>query len=90
MPDWKMISFISSSEPRFKILLHLSKTASTPSLISKELKIPLSRVSVILKELEEKELIECLTKNVRKGKFFRTTDKGIEVINDIHDLTNVK
>jgi predicted transcriptional regulator len=89
-PDWDTVGYVSSSEPRLKLLVHLSKQASSPSSMSREYKIPISRVSVVLKELQGKDLVECLTGSVRKGKLFKATGKGVAVIKDIHFLTDLE
>jgi len=56
--DWNLISFVTSSKLRFKIL-----------------------------ELEEKNLIKCLTPERRKNKFYETTGFGKELLDFISKET---
>ena len=89
MQEWEMIGFVSSSEPRLKILVHIKSKASTPTNMAHDLEIPISRVSVILKELIERGLIECLTPELRKGKLFKATDEGKKILKALHEMTDI-
>ena len=56
--DWDLISFITSSKIRFKLLTLLNKQKITPTSLSKTLEVHISAVSRTLTELTEKELIQ--------------------------------
>jgi predicted transcriptional regulator len=90
MRDWNMISFILASKVRLKALVALSKSASTPSNISKELHIQASQISVVLRELMEKGLIKCLTPERRKGKLYKITERGKRVLNEVSEYTAIR
>jgi predicted transcriptional regulator len=89
MQDWELIGFVSSSEPRFKVLVHLTKQASTPTNMAIKYAIPISRVSTAIKELMEKELVECLTPDRRKGKIYKATQCGEDVVRMMHEFTDI-
>ena len=63
---YTLISFIRISKNRLKIMKELNKTPSFPSEISRRLKVTFSTVSKVLKELERKNLIICVTPEVHK------------------------
>ena len=90
MDHWDLISFVNASKPRFEVLIQLKDKTMTPAQITNSIRIPFSRVSVILKELSSKGLIKCLTPTRRKSKLFSVTDLGKEVIQQIHELTSMK
>ncbi len=90
MPDWNIISYVQASEIRFKILVCLNTNVKTPTALKKELNVPISRVSAILKELLDSGLIENLSPTRRKNKIFSLTEKGKSVLNDIHTITKTK
>lgn len=52
----------------------------TPAEIAKETDIPLSHVSNVLAELSEKDLVICLTPELRKGRIFDLTKEGRNVL----------
>ncbi|MFH1324931.1 MAG: winged helix DNA-binding protein [Nanoarchaeota archaeon] len=77
------MSYVMSSKPRFRILTELRKGNKIPTELAKILDSPISHISTTLKELEIKELVECLTSERRKNKFFKITNKGEGVLGDI-------
>ncbi|NPA75551.1 MAG: winged helix-turn-helix transcriptional regulator [Euryarchaeota archaeon] len=87
--DWNAVSYVISSELRLKILIHLSKDASTPSSLARALNEPISRISTALKELSELGAVVCLTPERKKGRLYRATDKGIKIIGIIHSMTDI-
>lgn len=87
MTDWNLVSFVMASEPRFHILINLREKVSTPTELTNKMDVPISRTSAVLKELEEKGLVKCLTPARRKAKMFDITDKGEEILKEIHELT---
>ena len=50
-----------------------------PSEISSETKIRLNHVSKLLSELKEKNIVECLNENDKKGRLYHLTDYGLEL-----------
>jgi len=76
---WDDISFIISSSYRHKVLKGLNEP-KTPSKLSKELGINKTHISRALSELESKNMIKCLTPEVKKGRIYVATDYGREVL----------
>ncbi len=86
MSKWDLVSFVMASKPRLQVLVNLREKVSTPTELTRKIGIPISRTSSILKELTEKELVECLTPDRRKAKIFKITDKGNEVIDLVDEI----
>lgn len=78
--DWELYSFIISSIYRKKILHTLMERPKTPTEIRNETDYYLSHVSNVLNELLKKDLIVCLTPSRSKGRVYRLTEQGIEII----------
>lgn len=87
MPDWELISFVKASEIRLSILSTLSKGVKTPTELKAQFEVPISRISAILKELGEKDLVLNLTPDRRKGKLFSLTDLGKSIIGQIQNIS---
>jgi len=85
--DWDLISFITGSKIRFRLLTTLNKEKRTPTELSKFLKIHISAVSRTLIELTNKELVKCLTGKRTKFKYYSITKKGKELLRNINDET---
>jgi predicted transcriptional regulator len=86
MPDWELISFIKASEIRLSILESLNERVQTPTELKEKFNVPISRVSSILKELSEKELVENLTPDRRKSKMFSLSKKGKSILQEIQKI----
>ena len=54
-----------------------------PSKIAKGTDIMQNHMSATLKQLKEHGLVECINPEVRKGRLYRLTEKGEEIIDNI-------
>lgn len=87
--DWNLVSFVVSSNLRFKVLIELNKGKKIPTELAKITKKSISHVSTSLRELEEKNLVQCLTPERRKGKYYEITDSGRQILNFISKETKI-
>ena len=78
MTDWDDISFIARNKNRKAVFWILDKP-KTPTQLAKELNINIGFVSNILIELLERQLIECLTPNEVRNRFYRISKKGQKI-----------
>lgn len=83
MTDWNLVGYIKASNYRLNILTLLSKGNKIPIEIKNELKLYITHISTILKELGDKGLVKCLTPNLKKGKIYTITTLGKEILNQI-------
>ena len=88
--DWDLLSYVISSSLRFRVLITLNKRVFTPKQLSEELDVQMSRISTVLKELVEKDLVTCLTPQQRKGKLYAITERGRKLLKEIHSKTKIK
>ena len=87
--EWDLISFITGSKVRFRILTQLNKSKDTPTEISRKLDLHISAVSRALSELLENNLIDCLTDERKKFKIYEISKRGKEILDKIHKETDV-
>ena len=76
---WDLIGFIEASKYRKKIVLSLEKGNKTPKELRDELGFYITHISSTLKELIEKNIVVCLTPELRKGRIFALTDEGKKI-----------
>lgn len=89
MVDDNDIAFIKSSKYRLKLMKFLrDNILATPNDISKSMKIILSQVSRTLSELEGKNLIICTTPNRTKGRIYRLTKTGNDIIHYLEAINS--
>jgi predicted transcriptional regulator len=81
--DVEKLGWLKASEYRKEILLILEGRRLTPKEIAVETEYYLSHVSNTLSDLEEQELVECLTPNRNKGRIYSATDEGKEMVEEI-------
>lgn len=84
--DWNLFAWIKRGETRKKVLkiIQTSKNPITINEIKEECKISISQCSLIVKQLEEKKLIECLNPKDKIGKLYRISKIGKEIINEVN------
>lgn len=54
-----------------------------PSEIANDTEIFQNHISNTLRQLKEHELIECINPEVKKGRLYRLTDKGDELVKNL-------
>ena len=80
----KMVSYITISSYRLKTVQSLKGgEVKIPTVIAKDSGIRTNHISKVLSELKAHELVECINPEVRKGRLYRLTDKGEEIIKNI-------
>lgn len=79
-----LYSWVLASENRVKIIMALYGKQLKPTTISKKTDIHTSNVSNYIKDLNEKELIECISPNQKKGRIYQLTDEGESIAKRIN------
>lgn len=76
-------AYVKISSYREKVITALAGVNSLmPMEIAEETGIMKNHISKVLAELKDKDLIQCINPEVRKGKIYRLTSKG-EVIGEL-------
>ena len=78
--DEETLKFIQRSTYRQRVLKALDKDVLMPKEIAERSNIKTNHVSKVLAELKSKELIEIINPEVRKGRLYRLTDVGVELV----------
>ena len=79
------ISYIKISKYRTKVMKSLDGDVLIPTQIAKNSDIRPNHISKVLAELKAHELVECINPEVRKGRLYRLTDYGNEVVKNINE-----
>ena len=77
------ISYVKISQYRTKVMKTLDGDVKIPTVIAKDSEIKPNHISKVLAELKAHELVECINPEVRKGRLYRLTDKGDEIVKNI-------
>ena len=80
----KEMSYVEISKYRAKVMKALEDDVKIPSQIAKDSEIRQNHISKVLSELKAHELLECINPEVRKGRLYRLTPKGDELVKNIN------
>lgn len=81
------ISYVNISKYRAKVMKSLDGEVLIPTQIAKNSGIRTNHISKVLGELRAHELVECINPEARKGRLYRLTDKGDEVVKNLEKQT---
>ena len=78
-----LIEYIKTSPNREKVIKILNGNILKPSDISKETGVHINTVSKCLKQLREQELVRLLNPETKRGRLYKLTDKGLNVVSNM-------
>ena len=81
----KLTSYVEISKYREKTLKSIGNNVKIPTNIAKDSGIRKNQISKVLSELKSKEIVECINEEARKGRLYRLTDTGKEVLESINE-----
>jgi len=79
----KEISYVKISSYRERVMKSLEDDVKIPSKIAEDSEIRQNHISKVLAELKAHELVECINPEVRKGRLYRHTEKGDEIVKNL-------
>ena len=74
------ISYVEISSYRKKVMKSLDGEVLIPTQIARNSEIRPNHISKVLAELKAHELVECINPEVRKGRLYRLTDYGNQIV----------
>ena len=77
------ISYVKISKYRTKAMKALEDDVKIPSVIAKDSGIRTNHISKVLSELKAHELVECINPEARKGRLYRHTEKGDQIVKNL-------
>jgi len=80
---WELTGLVKASKYRSLILERLAEKDYLPKDLEKETGIKFSHVSRTLKELEQWKLIKCKNPKLKKGKIYKATRLGKDIVKNI-------
>ena len=77
---YKLLGYIKVSPYRTKTLQSLGNDLKMPSEIANDINIKTSQVSAALSDLKKHNLVICINEEVRKGRLYKCTELGLELL----------
>lgn len=83
--DWVLYAWLKRGNRRREVLKVIanSNTPLTVNEIKTKLKIAMAQASFTVKELSDKELMDCLNPKDKIGKIYKINKKGKELLNEV-------
>ena len=82
---WEMIGYVKISPTRYQTLKTIKSDFLMPSEIAKSTGFRITQVSNALHDLKEKNLVYCLNEEATKGRLYKNTDLGLEILEIIEN-----
>ena len=81
----KLTSYVQISKYREKTLKSIGNDVKIPTHIAEDSGIRTNHISKVLSELKSKDIVECINEEARKGRLYRLTDTGKDVLESINE-----
>ena len=75
----KDYGYVISSSYREKSVRSLNKGNKIPTELANDIGIRSNHVSKVLRELKDRDVVECINENKRKNRIYRLTPKGQDI-----------
>ena len=82
----KKYAYVNISSYRVKTVKSLKNEIKTPTVIANDTGIRTNHISKVLKELKETGIAECINEEARKGRLYRLTSVGEEIVDKLEEL----
>ena len=79
----EILKYVNKSSYRVRVLKSLGGDAKMPKEIASDSGILPNHISNVLRQLKEKEIVECINPEVRKGRLYRLSDNGLNLLKDL-------
>jgi predicted transcriptional regulator len=77
------VKYVNNSSYRVKVLKSLGDDVKMPKEIADDSGILPNHISNVLRQLKEKDIVECINPEVRKGRLYRLSEEGKDVLENI-------
>jgi DNA-binding HxlR family transcriptional regulator len=81
--DEDVMKYINRSSYRVRTIKAIGTDVKIPKEISRDSGILQNHLSNVLRELKEKNVVECLNPNMRKGRLYRLSEDGLDILNKL-------
>jgi predicted transcriptional regulator len=79
----KTYAYVNISTYRVKTVKALKDQFKTPTKIAEDAGIRTNHISKVLRELKESGVAECVNESARKGRLYRLTSLGDEIVDKL-------
>ena len=81
--DDDVVRYVNRSKYRVRTLRAIGDDVKMPKEIAEDSGILQNHISNVLRELKEKDLVECLNPSMRKGRLYRLSEDGKDILDKL-------
>ena len=81
--DEDLVRYVNKSSYRARAFKAIGEDIKIPKEIAQDSGILQSHISNVLRDLKEKNLVECLNPKMRKGRLYRLSEEGLKILDKI-------
>ena len=78
-----VVRYVNKSSYRRRAFKAIGHNIKIPKEIAHDSGILQNHISTVLRDLREKELVECLNPTMRKGRLYRLSENGLDILDKI-------
>lgn len=83
---WSLIGYIKVSPARLNCIKIIGTEYKMPKEIAKESEMRITQISNALHDLKEKEIVFCLNEDNIKGRLYKNTNLGLELLEELNKI----
>ena len=81
--DENTMKYVNRSKYRVRTLKAIGEDVKMPKEIAHDSGILQNHISNVLRQLKDKDRVECLNPKARKGRLYRLSDDGLDVLDKL-------
>lgn len=75
-----VLKYVNRSKYRVRTIKAIGKNVKMPKEIAQDSGILPNHISNVLRQLREKDVVECLNPDMRKGRLYRLSERGLKIL----------
>ena len=83
--DEDVLRYVNKSTYRTRTIKAIGGRVKIPKEIAEDSGILQNHISNVLRELKEKNLVECLNPHMKKGRLYRLSEDGLEILDKLNE-----
>ncbi|MBE6500053.1 MAG: transcriptional regulator [Methanobrevibacter thaueri] len=81
--DDELLKYVNRSSYRVRVVKSIGGSVKIPKQIAGDSGILPNHISNVLRDLRDNGVVECLNPNSKKGRLYRLSSKGLDILDNI-------
>ena len=81
--EFDVVRYVNKSSYRRRAMKAIGHNVKIPKEIAHDSDILQNHISNVLRDLKDKELVECLNPDMKKGRLYRLSENGLDILDKV-------